>query len=124
FIFLFIIVKAISGNLSTSSFQEVGDTVNINQNITTSRDSIDLLIEIATNLKKDRNYNEVINLYNQAFAIAKQYNDTLNVPLLHYYLGDAFFEIKNYTMAIAEFEACLRYQLILAEPNLFAHASF
>lgn len=125
FLFLFIIVRTLTASSITSSYQERVDTTNnITKDFPTIKDSVDSLIKRATILKKDRNYNEVINLYNQAFTIAKQFNDTLKIPLLHYYLGDAFFEIKNYTMAIAEFEACLKYQLILEEPNLFAHASF
>lgn len=124
-VFLSLTVNSLVGNiLHASSIQGFEDSVIIDYKTRIYNNEIEILLRKAASYKKERNFNEVIDLYNKGLALAKKNEDSLQISLLHYYLGDAFLEIKNYTMAIADFESCLKFQIADKKPGLFAKASF
>lgn len=103
-----------------------GETDSISSNFETNiqLSHIDDLILKAASFKKNREYHQVIELYNQALAMAMHRKDPLRIALLHFYLGEAYFEIKNYTLAIAAFESCLKLKNLVYRPKLFSKSYF
>lgn len=85
---------------------------------------IDALLVRAAFCKDERDYQRSIQLYNKAFRLAMGEQDLLRISSVHYSLGAIYLAIKNYTMAIAEFEACLALREKVNRPEFFAKAAF
>lgn len=88
------------------------------------KEHIDTLLMRAASSKKERAYQQAIRLYNKALRIARSEKDLLRQTTVHYYLGEIYLDINNYTMAITEFENCLKLESKVYRPELFAMIAF
>lgn len=85
---------------------------------------IDALLMKAASYKDKNEFQHSIQTYNKALSYAIEEQDLLRASTVHYSLGTIYFAIKNYTMAIAEFEACLALKEKVYRPEFFARAAF
>lgn len=85
---------------------------------------IDMLLMQAASFKKERNFQHAIQLYNQALEVAIDEKDYFRQSTVHYYLGEIYLDINNYTMAIAEFENCAQLEQKVYRPELYAMIAF
>lgn len=122
--FIFFLSMFVSKALLAGTFNAEGDTLSRHFESDIKLSEIDDLILQAVPFKKERDYNQAIALYNEALSMAKYRKDPLRISLLHFYLGEAYFDIKNYTMAIAAFESCLKFEQRVYRPKLFAKGYF
>lgn len=88
------------------------------------KEHIDTLLVQAASYKKERNYQHAIRLYSQALEIALGKKDYFRQSTVHYYLGEIYLDINNYTMAIAEFENCVKLEQKVYRPELYAMIAF
>lgn len=88
------------------------------------KEPIDTLLMQAASFKKERNFQQAIQLYNQALEVAVDDKDYFRQSTVHYYLGEIYLDINNYTMAIAEFENCTQLEQKVYRPELYAMIAF
>lgn len=88
------------------------------------KEHIDTLLMQAASQKKERNYQHAIRLYNQALVLALKEKDLFRQSTVHYYLGEIYLDINNYTMAIAAFENCTKLEQKVHRPELYAMIAF
>lgn len=88
------------------------------------KEHIDTLLMQAASYKKNRDYQHAIRLYNKASEIALNEKDFFRQSTVHYYLGEIYLDINNYTMAIAAFENCIKLEQKVYRPELFAMIAF
>ena len=63
---------------------------------------VDSILKKGNELQAQGRVNEAINIYNNAIK-----QDSRN-PEVYYYRGNAYFDLKNYKSAIADFNECIK----------------
>ena len=87
-------------------------------------DSVEIYFYKAKESKEARNFPEAISYYKKALQIAKDKGDQLSIASIHYDLGAIYLELKNYSLAILEFESCNSYKEKVKWPDIYAKVAF